>query len=485
MLKLIVPIGALLTGGILLSLLGTGSLWLTLLVLAGVAGVSAIPGFLCKATATPTMDFATRLPEAASPVERVAEIDHEKENLQQELLALKANHQELLAAVDAVGETIQQCVAAMQQLKFNDADQGLRAEKELLEEQREYFAKAVASISTLKAQLGKNAEMVGTLTLGVDSLASKSSTIGNIISTIDSIARQTNLLALNASIEAARAGEAGRGFAVVAGEIGKLAEQTSVATKEIVAIIKDISVDIQRVKHDAEAVRTSVQEKDDKVANPHEALGHFADQVVEAASLIAEELGKGISSVRQLADQSAARQFHSSVIEPVVRKVAASTRLVVQAYFEVPPELTPYLKPEDEVFGTILCDECGEGHFKRGAVMPVSDFRPDNPYMTWFYEPVRARAGKWSDIYFDVYLNIEIISYSLPVYVSGELLGVVGLDLSYDEFRKATSNKIIDQVEAMVGQLREQHGQNATALKASQHEHLLRVTRELTQLTKK
>ncbi len=99
--------------------------------------------------------------------------------------------------------------------------------------------------------------------------------ISEKIGIIKSIAEQTNLLALNATIEAARSGEMGKGFAVVANEINKLADEASIASKEISELAKtNVSVaettgdDIMAIipasgdtAVNVEAIKTSSQEQ--------------------------------------------------------------------------------------------------------------------------------------------------------------------------------------------------------------------------------
>ena len=92
----------------------------------------------------------------------------------------------------------------------------------------------------------------------VRGLTSTAERIGAVIGIIGDIAGQTNLLALNATIEAARAGEAGKGFAVVASEVKALAAQTTKATDEIAAQIKDIQTATQLAARSIETVTDTI-----------------------------------------------------------------------------------------------------------------------------------------------------------------------------------------------------------------------------------
>ncbi|MEI7846867.1 MAG: methyl-accepting chemotaxis protein, partial [Chloroflexota bacterium] len=152
----------------------------------------------------------------------------------------------------------------------------------------------------------------------IAALTQKTDQLGEIAQVIDDIAYQTNLLALNAAIEAARAGEQGKGFAVVADEVRKLAERSSVATKEIGSLIHEI----QKTVQEAVVVSTSAaQEINLASIDLMDSIEEVA-KVVKENETITEKLADSSNEVMKAIENIAAVSEESSA---AVEEVSAST----------------------------------------------------------------------------------------------------------------------------------------------------------------
>ncbi len=75
--------------------------------------------------------------------------------------------------------------------------------------------------------------------------------IGQVLETINGLARRSELLALSADLEGARAGEAGRNFSRVATEMRRLAENIVDSTADVGGLVEEINKDIRRTGADA------------------------------------------------------------------------------------------------------------------------------------------------------------------------------------------------------------------------------------------
>ena len=114
----------------------------------------------------------------------------------------------------------------------------------------------------------------------VNQMAEQSKMLLQANNMIAQVASQTNLLAMNAAIEAAHAGEAGKGFSVVADEIRKLAETSSVQSKNINSELKEISGSIQDIVVLSDAARNSF----DSIVTQLNATDSIIEQIDNAMS---------------------------------------------------------------------------------------------------------------------------------------------------------------------------------------------------------
>lgn len=155
-------------------------------------------------------------------------------------------------------------------------------------------------------------QRIADLSQVVNGLGESAREIVRIVEVITRIADQTELLALNAAIEAARAGEHGRGFAVVAGEVRNLAEQSSVAAREITQLVENIQSssahtvrDMQEGVKEAESSAQITKESARIVQDIIERISTITARVQGMAEDI-EQLGSGSQEIAAITEEQSA-----------------------------------------------------------------------------------------------------------------------------------------------------------------------------------
>ncbi len=162
-----------------------------------------------------------------------------------------------------------------------------------MNEVRQASKGGISAIDNLVERLKENIGVSKYISNNIKDLALKSSSIGDIVATINNIANETNLLALNASIEAARAGEAGKGFSVVADQIKKLAEQTEVATKNVKTIVEEMQGEISKAEENeekSEIIIKNTSEASNEAINSFQVINKSVDEMINETYVLIESI---------------------------------------------------------------------------------------------------------------------------------------------------------------------------------------------------
>ncbi|MBC7958920.1 MAG: methyl-accepting chemotaxis protein, partial [Vallitaleaceae bacterium] len=214
--------------------------------------------------------------------------------------------------------------------QINDVLESTQQIEHYTEETASMNSHGIDALKQLEEKLNLNNEVSRLIATNANTLLSKSSSISQVVDTIQAVAQQTNLLALNAAIEAARAGEQGKGFAVVADEIRKLAEQTSTSTKTIGLIIKEIQVEIDSTKSNIDVGALSLENVNEKLAVTTKAF----DAITSAINNSVEHINKLISNIEKINNDKDEVVLSIKDISAISESTAAATQEVSAAIQE-------------------------------------------------------------------------------------------------------------------------------------------------------
>lgn len=112
---------------------------------------------------------------------------------------------------------------------------------------------------------------------------------------------------------------------------------------------------------------------------------------------------------------------------------------VMGTYFYFNPELSG--KAGDVWY----LDEDGSGTFKRQDQLGIEYFDPNDKSMEWFYGVSKKGSTRWGDPYIWEDLDQLIVPYTMAVYSGDTFIGVVGMDITFEEIKKSVNNMKIYQ----------------------------------------
>ncbi len=296
-----------------------------------------------------------------SVAELISHVDEEAENLNINAGKSLVISEDIASSIEQVSKTITEIAQGttesadnlesitghMDDLSeaMNNMQEGSHVVSNMAKETNDLSGKGLEMISTVIDKTEETKKSTLTVKNVVEEVSDSISNIKVINETIKGFTEQTNLLALNAAIEAARAGEAGKGFAVVAEEIRKLAEETSVSSKQIDDIVKEID-DRSRVAVDSVESTVNIVKLQDEAVNETKDVFNNIISSIETLVEKVYEINEGLDMVHEMKDKVVGQVENLSAI---LEETAAGTEEVTASSEEVAASAQDFVNNFKEV----------------------------------------------------------------------------------------------------------------------------------------
>lgn len=127
-------------------------------------------------------------------------------------------------------------------------------------------------------------------------------------------------------------------------------------------------------------------------------------------------------------------------IEVIAKDFGENTDGAMTFYIRFNPKYAP---PTSGIF---YSRDSTNSYFKKLIPTDFSKYDPsDTSHVGWYYTPIENGKATWLNPYLNSNINVYMISYVVPIFKDGQTIGVVGMDIDFNQIKSAVKNtKVYD-----------------------------------------
>ena len=115
---------------------------------------------------------------------------------------------------------------------------------------------------------------------------------------------------------------------------------------------------------------------------------------------------------------------HIASVNALMKTIAKYTDGAVSVYYRLSPDM------QEGKHGVWLMKDVN-GEFIECEMTDISQYdRDDVEHVGWYYEPIANGKETWMNPYYNMNANLEMISFVIPIIHDGNVIGVVGMDIT-------------------------------------------------------
>ena len=121
----------------------------------------------------------------------------------------------------------------------------------------------------------------------------------------------------------------------------------------------------------------------------------------------------------------------------ILLAMGEANKNIIGLYFNFDPKFTSGSKAFDEAYSY---DESKKQSKLDSNSYQIKDYTESNTALQWYYNGVNSKKGSWTKVYEDSISKVQMISYTMPIYANNQLVGVAGLDISFNNLKNIISS---------------------------------------------